>query len=280
MAVRSRHAPPPYQVMKAHPPQTGGSTVGKPVDHAGGDDVSTGVAAPGAGRSTMVTLRLPRGFAVLLVGLFLCVMVLAFWVGSSWGQRRAIEQTQIENTMTALGGRTLPPPRDNMGLTPTPMAPSPSPAPGPLPSPPQTQRNQTQLTPPSSPIPAGPAVVVQGSQRDVRQPGLNYFTANLVGATQDEAGAVVEFLWQEGVEAQAIKLHNRRLFQLIALRGFSREELGSPACKAYERQLQQLGRQWKTMNPRRIDFSGIYPARYDPPRTQSQQVELVITRER
>ncbi len=232
----------------------------------------------------MVTLRLPRGFAVLLVGLFLSVILLAFWVGSSWGQRRAIEQSQIENTMTTLGGRALPPPRDSMGLTPTPMAPTPTPVPNPQ----QTQRTQTtqSQTPPTTPTTiasVGPAVVVQGSQRDARQSGLNYFTANLVGATQDEARAVVEYLWQEGVEVQAIKLHNRQLFQLIALRGFSRDELGSAACKAYERQLQQLGRQWRTMtaqNPRRIDFSGIYPARYDSPRTQSQQVELVITRER
>lgn len=225
----------------------------------------------------MVTVRLPRGFAVLLVGLFLSVILLAFWVGSTWGQRRAIQETQFETTLTALGGRSIPPPREIVGMSPTPIAVPPDPV-----APPTSRNPAVPSATRGDVVRGGPVVVIQGAQRDARLAGLNYFTANLVGATQEEARAVVEFLWQEGVESQAIKLHNSRLFQLIALRGFAREELGTPACKAYERQLQQLGRQWRAdaRNPRKVDFSGIYPARYDTPQSQNQTVELVITRER
>lgn len=284
MSVRSRHAPPPYQVMKAHPPQAAGqgSTAGaKPGDPG---------AAPLQGSlpsgSTMVTLRLPRGFAVLLVGLFLSAILLAFWVGSTWGQHRALQESQFDQTLALLGEPIAPgvapgaaPGPNRQGFAPSPAVPPSTPAAGATAPRTVGPRVTTPIAPPA-PAVGGPAVVVQGSQRDARQAGLNYFTANLVGATQDEAIAVVEYLWQEGVEAQVIKLHNSRLFQLTALRGFAREELGAAACKAYERQLQQLGRQWKQdpRNPRRVDFSGIYPARYDTPSNRNQTPELVITR--
>ncbi len=72
------------------------------------------------------------------------------------------------------------------------------------------------------------------------------------------------FLNDNGVEAAAFKPHNKRFFQVIALKGFRSGQLTSPDREAFEKRLQRLGRAWKSqgLGP---DFSqsGIYLDLYE-----------------
>jgi hypothetical protein len=97
-------------------------------------------------------------------------------------------------------------------------------------------------------------------QADPRREGLNYFI--IAHYREDEAERLVEFLWQQGVEAAAFRPHNASLFQVVALRGFTATELDD-AGKQYRQSILALGRLWKEKY-RGSDFSrnGIYPAKY------------------
>lgn len=98
-------------------------------------------------------------------------------------------------------------------------------------------------------------------QADPRQPNLNYF---IIGHyRQDEAQRLVEFLWQQGVEAAAFRAHNASLFQVVALKGFAASELGSSTAQQYRQAILRLGPLWKEKY-RGSDFSrnGIYLDKY------------------
>lgn len=98
-------------------------------------------------------------------------------------------------------------------------------------------------------------------QADPRKQNLNYF---IIGHyRQDEAQRLVEFLWQQGVEAAAFRAHNATPFQVVALKGFAASELSSPAAQQYRQAILRLGPLWKEKY-RGSDFSrnGIYLDKY------------------
>ncbi len=95
-----------------------------------------------------------------------------------------------------------------------------------------------------------------------REVGLNYFV--LAHYPRADAERLVSFLNGNGIDAAAFRLHNKDLFQVIALYGLSRDEIYSAARKEFEQQMRHLGRQWKTEG-HGPDFSttGIYLDLYE-----------------
>jgi hypothetical protein len=101
----------------------------------------------------------------------------------------------------------------------------------------------------------GPAAVT-----DLRKPGLNYLV--LAMYNEAEAHRLVAFLKQRGVEAQAIPVHNGRLFCVIALRGFDAASLRT-TYPAFRQQILALGREWQTRFKGPTNLSDAWPQRYD-----------------
>ena len=235
---------------------------------------------------------------MLALGVFVLVILLAYWVGDTLGFRRGVDADHSvgRGNVPTMDGRVgaLPAP-------PLPLTPPPGMGGG------RTVPNRTGVTPPPAPgtngHTAGGAKVNTGGvggnvggnigvnaaggnsggsggggirivavARDLRVVGLNYYVAN----AYSEADAIqfVGYLWQEGVEAEAIKLHNRELFLVVAMPGFKREELGSPAWTKLGRELDQLVRQFNAERRRQVIRAPLYADKYD-----GKPAEKVLTRE-
>lgn len=253
MAMRPRNTPPPYQVMKPCPPVLPGSP-----DRSGEGTGAASNSPPAAYRSGLtqwlarsnqpVTVRVPRGFVFLLGVIFVLVLLISYWVGDSRGYRRGLAEG-------IAGSPILPSHHDNAG-NPSTAGGSTSPNTG----------GGIRINP-------GATTVIPGA--DARQKGLNYvILAHYPEAQLQEVRTMVQFLWSQGVEAQAVKRHNSRSFQVLALQGFTREELGSAAMRQYQQRLRDLGRLWKSRKPGTTDWSGMYLDRFD-----GEPADLVITRE-
>lgn len=185
-----------------------------------------------------IVLRLPSG-AVWLMALGLVgVILLSYWVGIWRGYRRAERDFHAVGAVTTSQAGHVPSlaaptvAGTQAGAAPTRTSPTPQPAPGNLP------------------------LLLKGTG-EPRAVGLNYFV--LAHYPQADAERLILFLASQGVEAAAVRGPDQRLFQVIALRGFVREELTSPARQQLEQALRQLGRAWSNqkLGP---DFSksGIY----------------------
>lgn len=205
-----------------------------------GEETDAGADAPGIGSPAMI--RLPRGYAIVLGVVAAGLILLAYWIGSTLGYRRGVRDTlptPEQVTQTDVSSNETPPfVRQGSPSVPT--------AAGTTGSRPRTAVN--------------PVRGVFESGQDPRTPGLNYFV--LAHYPRDEAVRLVEFLRGGGVEAAAIKWHNEGLFQVVALRGFSREELNGEGRKDFERRLRQLGQQWKSASRGANDLGDLYPAKY------------------
>ncbi len=101
---------------------------------------------------------------------------------------------------------------------------------------------------------------------DPREPGLNYFRMLQIDASYAaEADRVIRFLATQGVDAAAIPINNGRFVKVVALRGFQR--VGDEAAVAYKRDLQRLGRKWKTEHKGTTDWNDLYAEKFIPGRT-------------
>lgn len=183
-----------------------------------------------------IVFRLPNGAVWLLALGLVGLILLSYWVGIWRGYRRAERDFHAGATTTSQAGHVpslaAPTPVGTQGAAPTRTSSALQPAPGNLP------------------------LLLKGTG-EPRAVGLNYFV--LAHYPQADAERLILFLASQGVQAAAVRGPDQRLFQVIALRGFVREELTSPARQQLEQTLRQLGRAWSNqkLGP---DFSksGIY----------------------
>lgn len=246
MVLRHRDSPPPYELMNPGSLAAGGTF------HRTGRKTGArpweGLEGPirwWTRAQQPIVVRVPSGLAVLLGVTFLVLLVLAYWAGQTHGRRQNPADRPI-----VLGGGT----------------------------PPLAGRVASQRATASVPGPradrADSARLADDAPADPRAVGLNYFV--LAHYPRQEAQRLVEFLDGRGVEAAAFRAHNRRLFQVIALRGFARGEIDGAQRRQFEQTLRQLGHNWKSqrLGP---DFSqsGIYLDRYE----NEPVAEVLLVRE-
>ncbi len=211
-----------------------------------------------------IILRLPRGLAVMLVLLLVVAVTVAFMVGRSQGYRAGQALTQQPTAIGPMPGNVGVP----MGTTGTTSGAQGTtgsstvgtPGRSTTGTPPGTTSGTTSSGTATGATAAGQVQIVElPGSADARVKGLNYFVQNESDAM---ARRLVQFLWINGVEAQAVERHNGR-FQVIFLEGFDRAEISSSRKREYERVLKQLGKAWKAQTPGASDLEQIYLDRYD-----------------
>lgn len=128
-------------------------------------------------------------------------------------------------------------------------------------------RSAPPVTPPDT-SPRPPEVVPQPKPKlsrtsvDPREKGQRYYILATYSVNKEEyLLPLLEYLWSQGVEAGAINGHNSGFFQVIALQGFTRDEINSKAHKQYEESLRRLGRKWKAQGGG-DDLQGLYLQEY------------------
>ena len=232
MVSRYRNSPPPYELMStgsapAHSPGPVASVSGA---IQGAPTSSSLIASWWAKVQQPVVWRVPWGLMILLCVALIGLIVMAYWVGLTRGARFALAQETDTNE-----------PRGN----------TPNQAVAVMGTLPEIAKSDTT------------AGARQTEQRTgLREVGLNYFV--LAHYPRADAERLVSFLNGNGIDAAAFRLHNKDLFQVVALYGLSRDKIYSPARKEFEQQMRHLGRQWKAEG-HGPDFSttGIYLDLYE-----------------
>jgi len=95
---------------------------------------------------------------------------------------------------------------------------------------------------------------------DPRTKGLNYFV--LMQTHEDGARRLVEFCRKRGLETYAVGGHNTRLRKVVALPGFDGADRSSPAVKALESRIREIGLAWQAQEGGHDDLSGAYASLY------------------
>ncbi|MCC7146356.1 MAG: hypothetical protein IT443_07915 [Phycisphaeraceae bacterium] len=281
---------------------TGGVRKGMP----GGPGFAGGARVPGipggellAGLRYPVVIRVPKVYLILLGFIWVVLIALGFWSGRSIGFKHGLTVGQerlealLPPTMTNLGEGQDNSSGNTGGL--------------------EQQAKQSQArnswalgegagdqpakrgTSQANPLPGvSPAAISSqatsgggtsggtsggvsggisvGGGKDPRVVGLNYIV--MANCSEEEARRMVDFLARQGVDAAGIKPHNSSLFQVVALRGFTADELGTKA-RVYRQQLLALGPAWKREGGVDFQKSGIYAAKY-----QGEKINAVIYRGR
>lgn len=126
----------------------------------------------------------------------------------------------------------------------------------------QKPAGQANSTGQAGPTGADAGTQVKPSVADPRRDGHWYFV--LVHANQAYAERVIRYLAEQGVEATGIQGHNKGLFRVLALPGFTTEEKRerTPPFLAFERQLRLLGRQWRANHKAARAWEDLYPSQY------------------
>lgn len=127
-----------------------------------------------------------------------------------------------------------------------------------------------QAAPPARPDAGPPAAApdqprpkLVRSAHDPREKGRRYFVLATYSVNKEEYMLpLLEYLWSQGVEAAAISAHNSGLMQVVALQGFTRDEINTPAHKQYEEALRRIGRKWKAQGGGDDDLRGLYSQEY------------------
>ncbi len=191
---------------------------------------------------------MPRmAFAGLAV-IFIVGLVIAYWIGKDVGRRitlTAQQTTDMASEQRLALGAQMPPPQRSL----------------------DNGMNGNSAYHGAANIRPAPAVSTGGSAATpapvVRQPGLNYIVlATFSKAGSAEGQRLVQFLQANGVEAGMVPWHNGGSFQVLALRGFTREQLSSAAFQDFQETLLELGRLWKAKYKGETNFLDMYPARY------------------
>lgn len=98
---------------------------------------------------------------------------------------------------------------------------------------------------------------------DSREKGLRYYILATYSVNKEEyMTPLLEYLWSQGVEAGAFNAHNSGYFQVIALQGFSKDEINAGGHKKYEDTLRRIGRLWKAEGGGDDNLSGMYIAEH------------------
>lgn len=284
MIPRRRNTMPPLEVMGQNltRPEAVRASPGKPaapkpvsppepaVMHKAPTDAPppTGPQAILARSQQPMVLRVPQGLLVISGLVVIGLIVLAYMVGSSRGYNKA-------ETDLALGDqsrraefdaqRSNLRPAGTQGIDPNRPAVSRPPPVGLPPVPPGLSTGSRSAgtgtsggTPQKSDVDTG--VKPSGTASASRQVGYNYFV--LATSNHDETQRLAQFLRENGVDAGVFPQHNGGSFQVVALRGFPRDQLTSQSRKDYERELRRLGRLWKTQKSGSSDLADMYPDLY------------------
>ncbi len=191
-----------------------------------------------------VFIRLPRGYLVLVALAVLVLIVLAYWVGHSRGHRAGVaSMTPADPVEPLLAQENPAPPPDFLAVNPGGSGQGPGPA-------------------GASTNPASRRGAAAGAGTDPRREGMNYFV--LAHYPRSEAQRLSDFLGRGGVETFIAASHNAGLFQVLALEGFSRDEIKSERRTRLEQRLRQLGREWKEQHKGAGDLSDLFLSRYKP----------------
>lgn len=199
-----------------------------PAEHPGGGP--PGEALPWWRRVQQpIVLRLPQGAVVLMGVAVVGLIVLAYWVGHQRAGREGQGLARLATGVPAAGV-----------ISETPLV---------------VSEPEVALPEPGNQVVPEASMELGRTDRDPRQEEYNYFV--LAHYPQAEAGRLVEFLVQQGVDAAAFRADGGKLYQVVALRGFRKEELGGQEYESYKQRLLSLGRQWHPQG-----FTGIFASRY------------------
>lgn len=241
MSARRRDNTPPYEIMGHHPVQP--QVSGRGPRPGGGFRSGFGSGVGGFGRSLLdawqagasepLLLRVPRGMAVSLLAGLLGLLILAYWVGYSRGGSVAEKRVTAIYEPALNGAGRVPPSR-----------------PGAL----QGTESRAPLTGPMT-----------RGRVDRRTPGLNYLV--LASCPPKEAQRLQAFLAERQVDVMVGPRNNKGLCQVIALRGFTRQQYRDTDEKTrFMVRMRALGRDWKSSNKGKgDDLSSMYYDKYDPP---------------
>ncbi|MCC6682413.1 MAG: hypothetical protein IT445_16055 [Phycisphaeraceae bacterium] len=187
-----------------------------------------------------VSLRLPKGMALLIVAGLLLLIMIAYWVGQSRG--RAAADSRYQKQMQAV--------QDYRSSA------------APLVVDPTAADSDGAGAGASSRAPSGGGGAAVTRTTDPRQKGLNY--PILVYCTLPEAKRLGAFLAQGGVDTFIISGKNEELYHLVGLHGLRGDGGFRAAREEYETKLKRLGREWKAQNGGRgEDLSSIWWDKYE-----------------
>jgi len=193
-------------------------------------DPGSGPREPGAsvdtaGAIARTTMRVPLGYVLMAGAGVLAALLLAYSIGFQAGQNR----------QDRLDAQRLAAQATRGGATHDPL------------------------------LEAGPGAAAAGLApgADTRVAGLNYFFVALYPEALARRAAA--FLRSQGVDATVV-LNNasRGLYHVVSLRGFRREEIGTPAYTEHRARLMRLGRIWKRDHTGPTDFSDAWAAKFEP----------------
>lgn len=245
MNARRRDNTPPYEIMGNRPSVPQASGRGPRPRSSAGAGISGFFESIAdtwrSGASEPLTLRVPRGMAVAMLAGLLGLLVLAYWVGYSRGDSAADKRVRAEYEPALADDGRAPPERS---VT----------APG---TGPGSRINATNNGPGTASAPV--------TQSDPRVKGNNYLILALY--PEEEARRLKAFLAQRQVEVMVGPRNNKGLCQVIALNGFTREQVrDTDAAERFLTKMRALGRDWKAANDNRgDDLASMYYDKYQPP---------------
>ncbi len=233
MSARRRDNTPPFEIMGSHPSSPQASGRGPRLGAGIGGLFRSLGDAWHRSASEPLTLRVPRGMALALMGGLLGLLILAYWVGYNRGDSAA-ELRVTETYQGALNGDgRVPPDRSGFNYV--------------------------------APSTGQGARLADSGNRDLRIPGSNYLILAL--SPQNEARRLQTFLGERGVDVLIGPRNNKGLCQVIALRGFTPAAYrDTDENERFMARMRALGREWKSANQGKgEDLSSMYYQKYEPP---------------
>ena len=225
---------------------------------------------------TPMILRLPRGHAAIAVLFVIALFFISYAVGYSKGKRTGTEETRAQfetfdqmplvpdaaAAQAAIDRSGAPGSSANWATTPAPAANSNQLASiTPMSRTTRTVAQSNVAAAADTSVPATP--IEPGGMDDPRQPGENYFV--LVQAPVPDAQQLQRFMATQQVPCILLKVRGSDWVQVIALRGFKKEELKTAEYNRFREKLLRLGYNWKNEMRGGTDLSDLYPAKYNGP---------------
>ncbi|MGP1347719.1 MAG: hypothetical protein ACTS3F_13765 [Phycisphaerales bacterium] len=207
------------------------------------------------------SIRVPAGYLLFVAAAVVALLIGAYALGHARGERAAETRLALDPSGTSgdaeQDNAIVEPLNANAG---TPNRPQGTPNAG------GTTPNQRPARTPSGTTPQrtpGGALIVTPSDLDPREPGLNYLIVALRGP--DEAVRIAEFLTANAIAAGVFPANRDSLRLVVALRGFSGEEVrNSNDFRRFRQNIRDLGREWAARNRGTQNFDDLYEARHNP----------------
>jgi hypothetical protein len=197
-------------------------------------------------------VRLPVGY-LFLAGALVVVLIVG---GYLIGYRRA--DSALRDRERSLAQRELESAVQDPLLDEAPLNPDLLPSAGRSGTP--TGATNQPRQPAASTEPAASPVPSTAPGADQRTPGLNYFI--VARDLPDEAERAAAFLRDNGVPAAVVPSSSTGLRLVVALQGFTGEQMRAGEHNALKVRLQSLGRIWKRDEGGTTDWDDTYPAKY------------------